>query len=193
MIKAEELSKRAREFLNVKTCYLKGFFGQPLTQAEYDRVLKMYPDNAKYNNEAYIGTGAYAFDCICFVKFLVSNGYVNNRISYAQLKASPIGDCTTQDFMKGLTECVEPAKAPAGYGLATAGHAAISLGGGMWIDANKNATQNGIALHTTGIERFTRAGKIKGIDYETPEPIIPAEREILEKFTTWLIEQYLTR
>ena len=193
MIKAEELSKRAREFLNVKTCYLKGFFGQPLTQAEYDRVLKMYPDNAKYNNETYIGTGAYAFDCICFVKFLVSGGYVNNRISYAQLKASPIGDCTTQAFMSGLTECVEPAKAPAGYGLATAGHAAISLGGGMWIDANKNATQNGIALHTTGIERFTRAGKIKGIDYETPEPIIPTERAILEKFTNWLIEQYLTR
>ena len=193
MIKAEELSKRAREFLNVKTCYLKGFFGQPLTQAEYDRVLKLYPDNAKYNNEAYIGSGAYAFDCVCFVKFLVSNGSVGNRISYAQLKASPIGDCTTQAFMSGLTECVEPAKAPAGYGLATAGHAAISLGGGMWIDANKNATQNGIALHTTGIERFTRAGKIKGIDYETPEPIIPAEREILEKFTTWLIEQYLTR
>ena len=193
MIKADELSKRAREFVNVKTCYLKGAYGEALTQAEYDRLLKQYPDNAKYNNGSYAGTSVYPFDCICFVKFLCANGYVGNRISYATLKAAPLGDCTTEAFMSGLTECVEPANAPAGYGLATSGHAAISLGNGMWIDANKNASQNGIAIHTTGIERFTRAGKIKGIDYSTPEPVIPTERKILEQFASWLIEEYLNR
>lgn len=196
MIKAEELSKRAQEYLNVTTCYLKGFWGQPLTQGEYDRILAMYPENAGYHNEKYIGTNAYAFDCICFVKSLLAGGSVNKRVTYNDIKATPLGDCTTKAFLESLTECVEPSKGaipPAGYGLATPGHAAISLGNGMWIDANKNASQNGIAIHTTGIERFTRAGKIKGIDYSTPEPVIPTERKILEQFASWLIEEYLNR
>lgn len=193
MIKASDLVKNAKEYLNVTTCYLKGFFGQPLTSAEYARVLKMYPDNAKYNNEKYVGTNAYAFDCICFVKSLCANGSISHRVTYAELCKTALGDCTTQAFLSSLYDCCDPKEAPAGYGLATTGHAAISLGNGMWIDANKNATQNGIAIHTTGIERFTRAGKIKGVDYATPEPVIPTEREILESFTNWLVDQYINR
>ena len=193
MIKATDLVKNAKEYLNVTTCYLKGFWGEPLTSAEYARILKMYPDNAKYDNEKYVGSNAYAFDCICFCKSLLAQGSISKRVSYAELCKTALGDCNTQTFLSSLYECCDPKDAPAGYGLATTGHAAISLGNGMWIDANKNATQNGVAIHTTGIERFTRAGKIKGVDYATPEPVIPTEREILESFTNWLIEQYINR
>lgn len=193
MISAEQICKNANEYTGVTTCYLKGFWGQPLTEAEYARVLKMYPDNAKYDNAKYVGSNAYAFDCICFIKSLVSLGKVGKRCTYADLSKSALGDCTTQEFLSSLYDCCDPQSAPAGYGLATSGHAALSLGNGMWIDANKNATQNGIKIHTSGIERFTRAGKIKGVDYATPEPIIPTERKVLEDFASWLIDMYVNR
>ena len=193
MISAEQICKNANEYTGVTTCYLKGFWGQPLTEAEYARVLKMYPDNAKYDNGKYVGTNAYAFDCICFIKSLLAGGKVNNRVTYAQLCKTALGDCNTQAFLSSLYDCCDPQNAPAGYGLATSGHAALSLGNGMWIDANKNATQNGIKIHTSGIERFTRAGKIKGVNYATPEPVIPTERKVLEDFASWLIDLYINR
>lgn len=170
-MKASNLCINAKSLLSKTTCYLKGFWGQSLTQAEYDRVLKMYPDNAKYGNSKYIGTDAWAFDCICLVKFLlaIGDGQIK-RISYSQMASNPVGDCTTQSFKKKLYDTCSPKDAKAGYGLATDGHAALALGNGMWIDCNYSGGQNGLVLHTTGIERFDVAGKIPGVEYTKEYP-----------------------
>ena len=162
-----ELTNNALAYLEHGTCYLKGFWGQSLTQAEYNRVLVYNPSNAKYGNTKYIGTGVYPFDCICFIKALLGGATVDNRITYNQLKANPVGDCNNETFLKMLqnnSPC-SPKDAKHGYGLATKGHCAIALGNGRWIDANWNKSQNGVAVHETGIEMFTVAGKINGVDY----------------------------
>ena len=185
MIQASDLVERAKSFANadsaivgyrINTCYLKGFWGQRLTKAEYDRILKMYPKNSTYGNVKYIGTEVFPFDCVCFIKALLAGASVNKRLTYTEMAANPLGDCPNSDpvhntgFLEQLYDCVDSTKAPAGYGLATSGHAALSLGNGMWIDANFGSGQNGVAIHNTGIGAFTKAGKLPGVDYEALEP-----------------------
>ena len=181
-----ELANTARAFAQETTCYLRGTWGQYLSESEYARLLNMYPANAKYNNQKYVGNDkAYPFDCICFVKGLLGGVKPGTRISYNQMAHNPIGDCTTEKFLSLLYDEIEPKYAPVGYGLATKGHAAISLGGGYWIDANYSNTQNGIQIHSNGIEIFAKAGKIPGIEYEE------SEREVLRGFCDYLIDSYL--
>lgn len=184
-----ELAENAYAFAtNARTCYLKGGYGQRLTYAEYNRLCTQYPDNAKYKNADKANTDYYPFDCICFVKALTSGLQNGDYLTYNQLKNGPLGDCTNKQFIDGLYDCCAPKDAPAGYGLATSGHAAISLGGGAWIDANFSGAQNGVQVHTSGIEQFTKAGKIKGVTYNDA-PI--TERDTLIKFVTWLVNYYL--
>lgn len=190
-MKASDLCMIAKSILSRKNGYLKGFWGQyggtkGDPNSEYNRVLRMYPDNKKFNNEDIAcDKEAVCFDCICMVKAILGGFTSNplNRISYSQMAANPVGDCTTQSFKKKLYETCSPKDAKAGYGLATDGHAAIALGSGMWIDCNYSGSQNGVALHTTGIERFDVAGKIPGVEYDV-------EYDDVKDFLNWLYDSY---
>lgn len=181
-MKAQELANNAREFLKVQTCYLLGFWAQYCSQAEYDRVnieiARAGKNNDKYGNRKYINSNVYAADCICFVKGLLGGLRVGHRIGYGAM-AAPLGDVTPEEFLKLLYECVSPPETgnymnvPAGFGLAKPGHAALSLGNGEWIDYSYNSSQNGVRLHTGGIPKEYRCGKIPGVDYSdqpVPEP-----------------------
>ena len=161
-----ELADRAEAFASVLTCYMKSGFGQKLTKVPYDSLCKQYPVNATYGNSKYIGTNCFPEDCICWLKSLLCNATIDKRILYDDIKHSVLGDFTNVDFLKMLdkTKCL-PKDAKRGYGLATKGHCGIALGNGRWIDANRDANQNGVKIHTTGIEIFTVAGKIDTIDY----------------------------
>lgn len=186
-----ELVANAVAYLQVTTCYEKGFWCQYMSQAEYDRILKMYPGNNKYGNEKYINTGVFAADCICWIKQLLGGGTVTRRLSYQQMSANPLGDCNNQKFYDSLYDCCEPSQALPGYGLATTGHAALYVGNGQWMDFNYSGSQNGAALHTGFSSTSFKCGKIPGISYENDEPIVDTERGILERFTNWLIDLYL--
>lgn len=183
----KELANAASDYLNVTTCYDKGFWCQYMSKAEYDRVLKMYPANAKYGNDKYINTDVYAADCICWIKQLLANGKVGRRLSYNEMAHNPLGDCTNTKFLSSLYDCITSNEPPAGYGLATESHAALSLGGGAWIDCNFSGTQNGVQMHTGGIPSYFKAGKIPGVEYDDKEQ----EREILQSFCNYLIDSYL--
>ena len=178
-MKSSELAARAKAFLNVKTCYLLGFWGQYLSQAEYDRVNRELArsgrSNDKYNNQSLIGTDVYPFDCINFVKGLLGGcTAAGNRISYAQMRKNPVGDCTPEQFLEQLYDRCDPGmNVPAGYGLAKTGHAALSLGDGYWIDVSFNGSQNGAKLHAGGVPKEYTCGKIPGVEYSSepvPEP-----------------------
>lgn len=186
-----ELVANAVAYLQVTTCYEKGFWCQYMSQAEYDRILKMYPGNNTYGNEKYINTGVFAADCICWIKQLLGSGTVTRRLSYQQMTANPLGDCDNRKFYDSLYDCCEPSLALPGYGLATTGHAALYVGNGQWMDFNYSGSQNGAALHTGFSGTSFKCGKIPGISYENDEPIIDTERAILERFTDWLIDLYL--
>ena len=187
----KELVANAVAYLQVTTCYEKGFWCEYMSQAEYDRVLKMYPSNSNYGKEKYINTGVFAADCICWLKQLLGGGTVTRRLSYQQMAANPLGDCNNQRFYDSLYDCCEPSQALPGYGLATTGHAALYVGNGQWMDYNFTGSQNGAALHTGFSGTSFKCGKIPGVSYENDEPIVDTERAILERFTDWLIDLYL--
>ena len=185
---SKELVANAVAYLQKTTCYLRGFWCQYDSTAEYQRVLRMYPKNATYHNEKYCNTGVYAADCICFIKQLTAGGTVSRRLSYAQMAAGPLGDCPNSDptnktgFYEKLYDLRSPAGAPAGYGLATTGHAALCIGNDQWIDFNYSGSQNGIALHTGFSGTNFRCGKIPGIEYAA------APTDTAEDFKNWLLK-----
>lgn len=184
-----EFGAIAKSFCNEPTFYEYGGWGQSMTKNELDRLAAQYPKNKPVN---YDNVGKWGFDCICLIKGLLSGVTPSHHVNdYNAIRNCPIGDCTNEEFYNKLYDVCNPKDAKIGYGLATKTHAAIALGGGVWVDANRNASQNGVALHTTGIEQFTRAGKIIGIEYQSEEPIIETEREILNNFCSWLIDFYL--
>lgn len=195
-MKVNDFIKTATDFANVQTCYLRGGIGKYLDEAWYKSLLAKCPENAKYGNGEnghYVNTNAFAFDCICFIKAILAGCTPSHYLKdYAEYNKCSIGDCTTKEFKAMLCDKVQPASAPAGYGLATDGHAGISLGGGKWIDCNWNGTtQNGVKIHTSGIGAFDTAGKIPTIDYSASPA--ETEKEILTNFANWLINQYVTR
>lgn len=182
-MKSKELCEHAEAFATVPTCYDKGFWGQKMTQAEYDRILKMYPVNAKYGNEKYIGSDVFPFDCICFLKALLGGATTERRLSYPQMASNPVGDCTNITFKAKLKNRCMPGEAKPGYGLATDSHCALALGNGMWIDCNWDGIQNGVKIHTTGIGAFDVAGEIPGVDYEE-------EKDEVQDFLSWLYRKW---
>lgn len=191
---SRELVQNASAYLSKVTCYLKGCWGQKLTQSVYQDKLRQYPENTKYNNAKYVGTDAYPFDCICFIKSLIAGGTVNNRLNYTQLSAGPLGDCTNQKFYDSLYDCVPVQNAPAGYGLATTGHAALCLGNNQWIDVNFSGNQNGAGVHSGWSGTNFKCGKIPGITYEepAPSPVPSDQKKILTDFCSFLIDLYLS-
>lgn len=161
-----EIADRAEAFAKAITCYMKGGFGQRLTQATYNSLCSQYPVNRTYGNAKYINSDCFPFDCLCFIKALLNNATVDHRIEYNDIKNSTLGDFTNVDFLNMLkkTAC-NPKDAKRGYGLATKGHCGIALGDGRWVDANRTSGQNGVKIHETGIEVFTVAGKIDTVEY----------------------------
>lgn len=181
---ASELCEIAESFANAKTCYLKGFWMQFLSESEYSRILRMYPVNSKYGNEKYIGDpDMYPADCICFVKGILGGAKPGKRITYAQMAANPVGDCTNVSFKAKLKNRCMPSEAKAGYGLASDKHCGIALGNGTWIDCNFDGIQNGVKIHTSGIGVFDVAGEIPGVDYSEQE-------DEVKDFLMWLYAEY---
>jgi hypothetical protein len=184
MMTGNEVALRAEEFANALTKYEKGWWGQYPSQAEWNRILRMYPENSTYGNERYIGNSScFFFDCVCLVKAILGGATVVHRIQYAALANNPMGDCDNKSFLRQIKAnggCA-PKDAKRGYGLATENHAAIALGNGRWLDCNfirKNGkvVQDGILIHDTGIEQFIMAGPLTGVDYSsvtpTPAPVV---------------------
>lgn len=184
----KELCEIAVAFSNVPNFYELGGWGQEMTRATLESLAERYPKNKPVN---YDNVGKWGFDCICWIKGMLAgvrppDKHINSYTAYKT--ACPIGDCTNVEFKKMLYDCCEPASAPAGYGLASDRHAALSLGSGRWIDCNREAGQDGIKIHTGAPTWAERAGKIPGVEYgQDPQD----EREILMRFVTWLVDEYL--
>ena len=186
-----EIADVCEAFANAKTCYLAGCFGQELTQAVYDEKVRQYPRNDKYGNADKVGKGYHPFDCICMIKGILAGARPDRYITYADLLKNPLGDCTNEKFYNSLYDLCDVENAPRGYGLASMGHAAISLGGGFWADCNFGNGQNGVCIHASKPTWAGRAGKIPGVAYESPEP--QTDRELLINFVTWLVDEYLAK
>ena len=183
-----ELAARATEFAKAETFYEYGGWGQTMSKSELERLAERYPKNKPIN---YNNVGKWGFDCICFIKGLMAGVTVNHHVdSYQEMKKNPIGDCTNVQFLEMLYDRCRPEDAPAGYGIATKGHAALSLGSGRWIDVNRTGSgQDGVAVHIGGYPADCIAGKIPGVDYSEIPPV--SEKAVLMHFCEWLVDSYL--
>ena len=161
---SKELAKLAEEFSVQPNFYELGGWGQEMTRATLESLAERYPKNKPVN---YDNVGKWGFDCICMIKGILAGVTPSHHInSYQEMKAKcPLGDCTNLEFLNELYDRRDPTDAPAGYGLATKGHAAISLGNNRWVDANRCDGQDGVKIHV-GIPETFVAGKIPGVDYE---------------------------
>lgn len=169
-MKASDLVRRAKEYLNVCTCYSKGWWCQNPTVDEWNRINKMY-DNTKYGSLKLIqdGKNPYIADCVCWVKQLLGNGSINNRLSYDQMKnnVTGMGDFNNQKLYDNTVD--EKDRLP-GMVVCSTGHCGIYIGkNDQWLDCNFDGKgQNGVALRT-GIPSGYKVGKIKGVDYSEYE------------------------
>ena len=181
-MKAETLAATAAAFAEQETFYEYGGWGQEMTLATLNALAERYPKNKPVKPE---NVGKWGFDCICFIKGILAGVTPAHHInSYNEMKTKcPIGDCTNTAFLDMLYDRCKPSEAPAGYGLATKGHAALSLGSGRWIDANRCDGQDGVKIHFGIPDTFT-AGKIPGVDYEAPG------QDDVQKFLTWLYNEW---
>ena len=184
----QELANAAKDYVTVQTCYDKGFWCQYMSKQEYARVLQMYPENARYGNEKYCNTDIYAGDCICWIKQLLGGGRVGRRLTYNEMSHNPVGDCTNKQFKAKLYDLIKTSTPPAGYGLATDSHTALSLGDGNWIDCNYGNGQNGVLVHSGGVPDYFTIGKIPGVEYTDDKE---QQRKILTDFCNWIIMMYL--
>ena len=163
-MKSKELCDTILQLAAQPNFYEYGGWGQEMTRATLDSLAARYPKNKPVN---YDNVGKWGFDCICLIKGVLAGVTVNHHInSYQEFKnACPIGDCTNTEFKAMLYDRVPADEAPVGYGLATDSHAAVSLGNGRWIDANRSGSQDGLAVHYGGLAGFV-AGKIPSVEYD---------------------------
>ena len=164
-MKSKELCDLALQFAALPNFYEYGGWGQEMTRATLDALAARYPKNKSIN---YDNVGKWGFDCICWIKGMLSGVTPQHHInSYQEFKNNcPIGDCTNVEFKNMLYDCCDPDEAPAGYGIANDRHAALSLGNGKWIDCNRtDSGQDGIQVHFGGLNGF-KAGKIPSVDYD---------------------------
>lgn len=183
-MKAKQLTDNAVAFTKVPTFFEYGGWGQEMTKETLDSLAKRYPKNAPVN---YNNVGKWGFDCICYIKGLLSGVTVNHHVNdYNVMKANPIGDCTNTEFKKMLYDCCKPEEAPAGYGIATDSHAGLTLGNNMWIDSNRQGSQDGVMIHTGNFPSGCVVGKIPSIDYEE-------EVDEVKEFLAWAYKQWKER
>ena len=186
-----DVATRMEEFAQALTKYEKGWWGQYPSASEWNRIAQKYPDNLTYGNETYVGNpSAFFFDCICVVKAILAGASTTHRVNdYATFASNPMGDCDNPTFLNKIKAnggCA-PKDAKRGYGLATNNHSAIALGNGRWADCNfirdkktNKVIQNGVVIHDTGIEQFTVAGKLTGVDYtEVPPAPTPVVGDVI--------------
>ena len=178
----KELAAVAAAFADEATFYEYGGWGQEMTLATLNSLAERYPKNKPVKPE---NVGKWGFDCICFIKGLLAGVTPAHHInSYQEMaRKCPIGDATNQQFLEKLYDCCDPLDAPAGYGLATGSHAAISLGNNRWIDANRCDGQDGVKIHA-GIPESFKAGKIPGVDYAAPVT------DEVRDFLTWAYNEW---
>lgn len=186
MMTASEFAKIALSFTTVRTFYAKGGYGQQCnTLAQYNVLCKQYAWNEAHRNNANLG--ARPFDCVCFCPKGILWGA--RPEVYPKYASNGVPDMTDQAVGNSLTECVKPSEAKEGYILWKQGHVGVALGDGRWIDANYTSTQNGVQLHTTGIETFTKAGKFPYIDY-SEQSSGGSDTDEVKDFLNWLYNEY---
>lgn len=159
MTNKELVNNAVAIFMNQKTVYAKGGIGITLTQAEVDRLIKQYPENAKYISSKDIGK--HACDCSGMIVGMAYDGWTVDK--------DPVWtrahDWNDQMLHDRLTDTCDPKDAIPGMCLWKQGHVGLYLGNGIEFDSNAEKSGSGIHKRKITDVKWELAGKLPEIEY----------------------------
>lgn len=176
---------------NLKTLYVMGCFGAPMTEANKKRYTQNNPYNTQASRVKMINAAdseTYGFDCICLVKgvlwgFSGDNSKVYGGATYASNGVPDIGADAVINVCKGVS--TNFTNIEAGELVWMSGHVGIYIGGGKVIECTPKWSNNvqysnlgNLSQYKTGNYRiWTKHGKLPYIDYteKKTEEIKPVE------------------
>jgi len=178
----KELVEKAKEILALKTIYLHGAFGAPLTEKNKDRYCKADSINIAKKNEIYAcSSDTFGFDCIGMIKGILWGFSADQGKTYggATYKANGVPDVSADGM---ITKCSGVSTdfsniVPGAY-LYMKGHCGIYIGDGYAIECtnkwNQKVMKTVCANHPENATGYGRKwiswGKLPYIEYveETP-------------------------
>ena len=155
-----ELARIAKDiFAQQKTVYAKGGIGWLLTQDRYDYLYNQYQWNRDHFNSSYLGK--HACDCSGMIVGMAYDGWrVNSEPVWSKAH-----DWNDWDLSEKITGCVSPDKAIEGMCLWKKGHVGLCIGDGWALDADFDASGNGIHKRRISDVNWEKAGKLPEIEY----------------------------
>lgn len=168
------------EFVNMaiktsglKTLYVKGGFGQVLTESRKKALIKQYDYNKK--REAMINAASndtFAFDCCGLVKGIIwgFKGDTNKTYGgaeYASNGMPDVGEKAIMNMCKELSDNMNNIEV--GEFMYLPGHCGIYIGGGKVCESTPS-WKNGVQITELTQRKWKVHGKLPQINYENVEP-----------------------
>ena len=197
-VKASEFVAKALNIASeYKTVYMWGTFGAPLTERLIAQKSEQYPSHYGSAKQKYlrdkIGQGYFAFDCVGLIKGILWgwNGDGSKNYGGGVYAANGVPDTNVGGMMKLCTEVsTNWSSILPGELVATSDHIGIYIGGGKvaeatpaWEDGVQiSACANRGAIKGLNSRKWDKHGKLKFIEYEGANELIPEAKYLQDKF-----------
>lgn len=197
-MKASEFVAKAVEIASeYKTVYMWGTFGAPLSEKVIRQKAEQYPSHygstKQKNLRAKLGQGYFAFDCVGLIKGILWgwNGDGSKNYGGGVYAANGVPDTNVGGMMKLCTEVsTDWSGILPGELVATSDHIGIYIGGGKvaeatpaWEDGVQiSACANMGAISGLNSRKWDHHGKLKFIEYEGANELIPEAKYLQDKF-----------
>ena len=171
-----EFVNQAIKTAGLKTLYVKGGFGQVLTESRKKALIKQYDYNKK--REALImgaTNDTFAFDCCGLVKGIIW-GFVGDPkavyggATYASNGMPDAGEKGILNMCTNLSDNMAANNIEVGEFLYMAGHCGIYAGGGKVVESSP-AWKNGVQITDLTQRRWKTHGKLPQIQYNQVSPV----------------------
>lgn len=183
-MKCEEFITRLKlACFEVKTMYIKGCFGAPMSPANKIRYSNYTSYNQKIAHQIQNCTpDTFGFDCVCLIKGILWgwDANVNKEYGGAIYKSNDVPDFPENSIMSYCTDVSDNfAYIVPGEALWMSGHVGVYIGDGKVIEASPKWS-NDVQItylanlgYTQGNSRkWTKHGKLKWIDYSVQVDIL---------------------
>ncbi|MGN0998382.1 MAG: hypothetical protein ACI4PO_02370, partial [Faecousia sp.] len=139
----ELVSKCLYVAMNIKTLYVMGCFGAPMTASNKERYTKNHAFNAQPERTAKIMAATedtFGFDCVCFFKALLWgwSGDASQVYGGAVYKSNGVPDIGTEQMLALCTDVSDDfSTIVPGELLYQPGHVGIYVGGGKGVECTQ--------------------------------------------------------
>ena len=169
-----EFVNMAIKTAGMKTLYIKGGFGQVLTESRKKTLIKQYDYNKKRESMIMAASNdTFAFDCCGLVKginwgFVGDTSKVYGGATYASNGMPDVGEKDILNMCTNLSDNMNTIEV--GEFLYMAGHCGIYAGGGKVVESSP-AWKNGVQITDLNARKWKTHGLLPQITYNQIAPI----------------------